>query len=85
MWEGDVLPPARSAKTEAIYDLIELKRAKFNSCVISAGIIGLKKQVLYNYVLTIWGGGSWAVRGGSSPLPPPVDRTLAGVLGGNEK
>ena len=29
MWEGDMLPPVRSAKTEAIYDLTELKKAKF--------------------------------------------------------
>ena len=28
MWEG-VFPPAQSAKTEAFYDLTELKKAKF--------------------------------------------------------
>ena len=74
MWE-EVFPPARSAKTEAFYDLTELN---FNSCVISAG-----KSKSYNIICTITGkpfgggGGSWAVGGGkASPLPPPVDRTL---------
>ena len=51
-------PPARSAKTEAFYDLIEVKKAKFNSCVISAGITELKKAILI-YVLShasyLWG------------------------------
>ena len=42
-----MLPPVRSVKTEAFYDLAELI-LNFNSCVISTGIIGLKKQVLYN-------------------------------------
>ena len=34
-----MLPPAQSVKTEPFYDLTKLKKAKFNSCVISAGII----------------------------------------------
>ena len=34
------------AQTEAFYDLTELEKGKFNSCVISAGIIELKKESL---------------------------------------
>ena len=36
-------PPMRSAKTEALYDLIE---ANFKSCVISTGSIELKKKAI---------------------------------------
>ena len=33
MWEGNVVPPAWSAKTKAFYDLTELVKAKFQlSC-----------------------------------------------------
>ena len=33
-----MLPSAQNAKIEAFYDLTELKRLNFNSCVTSAGI-----------------------------------------------
>ena len=78
-----MLPPAQSAKTEAFYDLTELKKAKFQLLFDKRGIIELKKASLINYDMyyrwqTIWER-SWAVKGGSFPLPPPVDRTLYAV------
>ena len=58
---------------------MSLKRLYFNSCVISTGIIELKKASLILYVLSLannFGGEAGLLGGEASPLPPPVDRTL---------
>ena len=61
------------SQTEAIYDLTELKRLNYNSCVINAGIIEFKKASLILYVLSLanhLGGGEAGLLGGK--LPPPA-------------
>ena len=71
-----MLPPARSAQTEAFYDLTELKKAKFQLfCDKRRHYWGLKKASLIFYVLsdhwqTIWGGGGREAGLLGGKLPP---------------
>ena len=79
MWEGDVLPPVRSAKTEAFYDLTELKKAKFQLLCDKHRHYWASLILYVLSLATIWGGGggeAGLLGGEASPLPPPVDRTL---------
>ena len=78
-----MVSPVRSAKTEAFYDLAELKKAKFqllcDKCGHYCGHYWAYKSKSY-IICTITGkpfGGEAGLLGGeASPLPPPVDRTL---------
>ena len=79
-----MFPPARSAKTEAFYDLTELKKAKFQLLCDKCRFELIKTSLIctiYHWQ-TIWGE-SWAVGGGeASPLPSPVDIVIVTTIKG---
>ena len=65
---GGCVPPTRSMKTEAFYDLIELEKVKFQ--LLCDNIIELKKAILIYHGQIIWGR-NWVVRWGSFPPASP--------------